>query len=155
MAGKLLPYTIIFTGIAFLFMSVLYGINGFPLRSGFWPMFLNYFCLILAAQGTGVLLFGLCRHYRLAVSLAGLTGILSIPISGFTLPVGAMSPVLQALSRLFPLRHFFLVYVDQALNGLPLGYSAWHYAALLGFAGLSLLLWPRVKHILLTQAYKP
>ena len=45
MIGKLLPYTIIYMGIALLFMAVLYYINRFPLHSGFWPMFFNY-CLL-------------------------------------------------------------------------------------------------------------
>lgn len=37
----------------------------------------------------------------------------------------AMHPTLQALSVLFPLRHYFLLYANLALNGYPLIY-AWH-----------------------------
>ena len=40
-------------------------------------------------------------------------------------PVMAMNPVLQGLACLFPLRHYFLIYVNLALNGYPLIY-AWH-----------------------------
>mgnify|MGYP000659469286 CR=1 FL=1 len=52
-------------------------------------------------------------------------GVISFSISGMSFPVMAMNPVLQALANLFPLRHYFLIYVDLALNGYPLIY-AWH-----------------------------
>ena len=44
-----------------------------------------------------------------------------VSISGFSFPVMAMHPALQVLSNLFPLRHYFLIYVSQTLNGYPMG----------------------------------
>ena len=44
-----------------------------------------------------------------------------------------MPEALQALSYLFPLRYYFLIYVDQALNGISMVYSAMFYVALLAF----------------------
>ena len=40
---------------------------------------------------------------RLGLSFASLWGVISFSISGFSFPVMAMNPVLQALSNLFPL----------------------------------------------------
>ena len=37
---------------------------------------------------------------------------ISFSIVGFSFPVQGMD-TLQALARLFPLRHYFLIYVDQ------------------------------------------
>lgn len=138
--GKLLPYTALFLILSLFFMSVLYGYNHFPLHSGFWPMCAAYLCLILSAQGFGLILLAVFPNYRLALSSASLLGMISFSITGFSFASMAMSPILYGLSFLFPLRHFFLIYVDQALNGIPLGYSAYHYAALLGFFLVGLLL---------------
>ncbi len=152
--GKLLPYTIIYTGIALLFISIFYYINKFPLHSGFWPMFLNYFCLILAAQGAGLILLGIFRNYRLALSIASLIGMVSFSITGFSFSTLAMDGSLSALSNLFPLRHFFLIYVDQALNGIPLGYSVYHYGALLSFAMFSIFFFNVVRKMLINNTYE-
>lgn len=152
--GKLAPYTIIYLSIALLFISVLYGYNHFPLHSGFWPMFFNYLCLILAAQGTGIILLGVFQNYRLALSIASLIGMVSFSITGFSFSTLAMDGSLSALSNLFPLRHFFLVYVDQALNGISIGYSMYHYAALIGFVLLSVLFFGVVKRLLKNNVYE-
>lgn len=131
--GKLLPYTIIFFILSVFFISVLYRYNHFPLNSGVLPMLFAYICLILAAQGFGLILLAVFPNYRLALSAASLIGMISFSITGFSFPSVAMSPVLYGLSFLFPLRHFFLIYADQALNGISIGYSLYHYGALLGF----------------------
>lgn len=152
--GKILPYTLIYTVIALFFMSVLYYYNQFPLSCGFWPMFLNYLCLIIASQGVGLILLGVFVNYRFSVSASSLLGSLSFSVVGFSFPALAMSSMLYALSYIFPMRHFFLIYVDQALNGLPIGYSAYHYAILLGFMAISFLLFPRLKSFLSENKYE-
>jgi ABC-2 type transport system permease protein len=154
LAGKMMPYTIIYLGIALLFMSVLYVYNHFPLHSGFCPMFFNYLCLILAAQGTGIILLGVFRNYRLALSIASLIGMVSFSITGFSFSTLAMDGSLSALSNLFPLRHFFLIYIDQALNGISVGYSMYHYAALFGFVLLSVFFFGAVKRLLKDNVYE-
>jgi ABC-2 type transport system permease protein len=153
-AGKLLPYTVIYTGIALFFISVLYYYNRFPLHSGFRPIFFNYLCLILAAQGTGIILLGIFRNYRFALSIASLMGMVSFSIAGFSFSTLAMDGSLSALSNFFPLRHFFLIYIDQALNGIPAGYSMYRYAALLCFALLSIFFSGVVKRLLKENVYE-
>ncbi|WP_165023192.1 ABC transporter permease [Dysgonomonas sp. ZJ279] len=153
-AGKLLPYTIIFSIIALFFMSMLFYYNQFPLHNGFWPMFANYFCLIIAAQGLGVILFGVFRNYRLALSISSLIGMVTFSITGFSFSVLAMNPSLYALSNLFPLRHFFLIYVDQALNGIPIGYSMYQYAALLAFVLLAFFFLGVIKKMFKENVYE-
>ena len=60
----------------------------------------------------------------------------------------AMHPVLQGLANLFPLRHYFLIYVDQALNGYPMIYSWINYVALLIFMMLLFFVVHRLKEVL-------
>lgn len=155
LVGKLLPYTIIFSILALFFMSILYYYNAFPLNSGFWPMFLNYLCLIIASQAVGLIFVGVFRNYRLSLSSASLVGMISFSITGFSFAANNMYPPIYALSYLFPLRHFFLIYVDQGLNGISMGYSAYHYAALIGFAAIACLLIGKIKSVLRDDEYEP
>ncbi len=152
--GKMLPYTISFLIISLLFMSLLYGYNHFPLNTGFFPMFFNYLCFVLACQGLGLIFLGAFKNYRFSLSIGSLFGSLGFSITGFSFPAIQMDPTLYALSFLFPLRHFFLIYVDQALNGLSFGYSAYQYAVLLCFIGFSFLFYPRIKSFLTRNFYE-
>ena len=138
-SGKLLPQTALFILMAVIYLVLLYGILGFPHANGIWPMFLASVMLILASQGFAVFIASAVPSLRWSLSLCTLWGVLSIPISGFSFPVMGMPAVMRALSWLFPLRHYFLIYVDQALNGIPFIYSAWFYTALLGFMVMPLL----------------
>lgn len=138
-SGKLLPQTALFILMAVIYLILLYGVLDFPHANGIWPMLLAAVMLILASQGFAVFIAAAVPSLRWSLSLCTLWGVLSIPISGFSFPVMGMPTVMQALSWLFPLRHYFLIYVDQALNGIPFIYSAWFYTALLGFMIMPLL----------------
>lgn len=153
--GKLLPYTIIFLLIALLFMSVFYYYCNFPMNSGFWPMFFNYLCLILASQGVGVIFIASFMNYRFAVSISSLIGSLSLSLVGVSFSVYSMDSTLTALSNLLPIRHFFMIYIDQSLNGIPIGYSMYQYAALLAFVLISLFFVGRLERFLKEDVYEP
>lgn len=153
--GKLMPQTIIFSLMAVLFQEILYGWLDFPLQSGIWPMLLAAIMLVMAAQGFAVFLASLIPSLRWALSLSTLWGVLSIPISGFSFPVMAMPPALQALSWWFPMRYYFLIYVDQALNGRAMFYSSWYYLALLGFMLMPLITIKLLKKTMLQYTYLP
>jgi ABC-2 type transport system permease protein len=146
--GKMLPYTVLYLLVSLMFMSVLFYYGHFPLKTGFFPMFLAYLSLILGSQGLGLILTAVFQNYRMGLSVASLLGMLSFSITGFSFPVEAMHPSLQALSYIFPMRHFFLIYVNQALDGFPIGYVAYHFVFLLGFALLGLLFFPRINRFL-------
>lgn len=152
--GKMMPYTILFLILSLFFMSVLYGYNHYPLNSGFFPIFFAYVSLILSAQGFGLILLAVFPNYRFALSAASLIGMISFSITGFSFPSVAMDPILYGLSFLFPLRHFFLIYVDQALNGIAIGYSMYNYAALLGFFLVGLLCMGRIGKFLYNNVYE-
>lgn len=153
--GKLLPQTAIFTLVGFLLLALLYGFHSFPLLCGWGPMLAAIFLLVVASQSVGVLMFGAMPTLRLGLSAACLFGMISFSIVGFSFPVHAMHPTLQALARLFPLRHYFLIYVDQALNGRALSYTWSEYAWLLGFLVLPFLIGKNLKAALMDFEYIP
>lgn len=151
--GKLLPYIAINIVMGLFALVLLYGVWDFPLNCNIWNMILAMFLLILAAQSFGVFLCGLVPSIRWALSLATLLGVLSFPISGFSFPLHAFPAAFKALANIFPMRHYFLIYVDQALNGLPIYYSWVNFAALIAFQILPLLLIHRLHKFLLTAKY--
>ena len=144
--GKLLPQTVIYT-LQFWLMDWWFFVHcGFPCHCGVGVMMLLGLLTVLASQGFGVLLFGLMAGamllglltvlasqgfgvllfglmagaMRVALCICCLWGILSFSLAGFTYPVTDMHPVLQALAVWFPLRHYYLIYVNQALDGFPI-----------------------------------
>ncbi len=155
LAGKLLPHTAVFFLMGILYNAYLYGFLHFPCNSGIGPMLLATLCLVLASQSMGILMIGTLPTLRLGLSFASLWGVLSFSMCGLSFPVMGMHPVLQALSNLFPLRHYFLIYVDQALNGYPMIYSWTNYVALLIFIMLPFLIANRLKEALVYYKYIP
>lgn len=153
--GKMLPQTVVFFIMATFHNIYLYGFMHFPCNSGIFPMILAGLLLVLASQAFGIFLFGLIGTMRLSMSAASLWGVISFSISGFSFPVMAMHPTLQALSNLFPLRHYFLLYVNQALNGYPIVY-AWHsVVALLLFMLLPFFVLKKLRTAMLSYVYIP
>ena len=143
LVGKLLPQTILFS-LMFVFCNVLfYRYLQFPCNSGIVPMMLLGIITVLASQAFGVFLFGaFIGQMRLSMCLCSLWGILSFSLAGFTYPVTAMNDGLQVLAWLFPLRHYYLIYVNQALDGYSVAYVWQSVVSLLLFLLLPcLVLW--------------
>jgi len=155
LAGKLMPQTVVFFIMSIFYNVYLYGYLHFPCNSGISPMILASLLLVLASQACGVVMIGTLPTLRLGLSFASLWGVVSFSISGFSFPVMAMHPILQALSNLFPLRHYFLIYVDQALNGYSMAYSWINYTALLLFIMLPFTIMHRLKSALIYYKYVP
>ena len=155
LAGKLLPQTLIFFLIGIAFAIGLYGVLHFPCHCGLPTMLLVMFLGIIGVQGLGVFMFAMLPTLRLSLSFASLWGVISFSICGMSYPVMAMHPTLQGLSLLFPLRHYFLLYVNCALDGYPLMNAAPYVVGLLLFAMLPLLLLRRLKKMLLVVPYIP
>ncbi|MEI7676758.1 MAG: ABC transporter permease [Bacteroidales bacterium] len=152
--GKLLPQTLLFSMMGILFQILLYGYLHFPLNSGLMPMLFAVLLFVISAQSLGVFMISVLPTLRLGMSFASLIGVISFSIAGFSYPVFAMHPSLQWVSHLFPLRHYFLIYVDQALNGYSLYYSRMEYMALMLFVLAPIPLAYRLKHSLKHREYK-
>ena len=151
--GKLLPQLIIFVITGTFYLVLLYRFLHFPINSGLFPMFLAMFLLILASQAFALFITGLCSRNRIALSACALWGVLAFSVSGFTFPVRSMPEVMQVFANFFPMRHYFLLYVDQALNGIPMVYSWQSYMALVVFMILPVFVFARLKKQLLRNEY--
>ena len=125
-------------------------------QCGIGTMMLIGLLTVLASQGFGVLLFGIqAGMMRVAMCICSLWGILSFSLAGFTYPVTDMHPVLQALSVWFPLRHYYLIYVNQALDGFPIRYVWPSVCWLVAFCVSPLLVHYRYRKAFLKFVYLP
>ena len=138
--GKLLPQTLLFS-LVFIFYDVyFYQFLRFPCNSGIFPMIMLGILTVLASQGFGVFLFGVFSgQMRLSMCICSLWGILSFSLAGFTYPVTSMAKWLEFFSWIFPLRQYYLIYVNQALNGYPASYVWTSVLTLVVFALLPVL----------------
>lgn len=133
MVAKLLPYNLLFETMGAIVLAVMFGNLSFPLEGSTWRICLNMALFIPAMQCFGVILIGLLPVLRDALSAGALLGMMSFTMSGFTFPnMGMIAPV-RAVSYLFPLRHYYLCYVNEALLAADWWQSLPHYGAYLVF----------------------
>ncbi len=152
---KLLPHTIVFLLMGTLYVLLLYGYLHFPCNCGIPRMWCVMALFVLACQGLGVFMFTMLPTLRMGLSFASLWGVISFSISGMSFPVMAMHPILQGLSYLFPLRHYYLLYVNSALDGYILA-NAWPFVlGMIGFMVLPIPFLGRLKKVMKTYAYEP
>jgi len=152
-AGKLLPYTLIFICEALLAGVVFFRWEHIPMAGDMGLFALTMVLFIVATQSVAVILYSLFPVLSLVISVVSMVGSLGATLSGLTFPLSAMSPVVQWVARLFPVRHFTeamqcIVYFG---GGFPVCWP--QLAVLCLFPIVMLLLLPRLRRILLTNPY--
>ena len=123
LAGKLLVWTVVFSAIGFVLVMLLYHWLHFPISGSIFNMFIAMFLMILASEAIGVFILEMLPVPRLALSIGALYSVLGFSLSGFTLPLEAMPPYIQGLASMFPLRHYYLFYVQEVIFGA--GFAGW------------------------------
>ncbi|MBP3228694.1 MAG: ABC transporter permease [Bacteroidaceae bacterium] len=152
---KLVPQFVVFWLMGAVYVLLFYAYLHFPCHCGIPVMLGAMTLLVLAGQGLGTLFFALLPSLRMSMSMCALWGVVSFSTCGMSFPVMAMHPAIQGLTQLFPLRHYFLIYINCALDGFPWQYAAWNFLALFFFAAAPLLLMPRLKYSVLNYKYVP
>ncbi|MDE6090310.1 MAG: ABC transporter permease [Duncaniella sp.] len=153
LAGKLLPQTVIFTLVGVAMQAMMFGFMHFPLNCTPVNMLLAMLLLVMACQAFAAFITEMLPNLRMALSIVSLTGILCFSIAGFSFPVDKMYGGVAIFSYLVPIRYYFLIYIDQALNGIPLYYSRFYYMALLAFLLLPVIGMRRLRNQLLHPVY--
>ena len=155
LVGKLVPQTVLFTAVGWFIQWMMYCCYDFPLNCSPWHMFLAMFLLVVANQSFAVLMFCFVPNFRYGAMLCTLLGMVSFSFSGFSLPSESLYPWVNSLSYVMPIKYYFLIMVDQSLNGIDLYYSRFYYAALIGFTILPMLLSWHLKKECLNPVYVP
>ena len=155
LVGKLVPQTVLFTVVGWFVQWMMYRCFDFPLNCNPWNMLIAMFLLVVANQSFAVLMFCFVPNFRYGTMLCTLLGMVSFSFCGFSLPHEAMYPWVHSLGYVMPIKYYFLIMVDQALNGIDLYYSRVYYAALIGFTILPMLLSWRLKKECMNPVYVP
>lgn len=152
-AGKLLPYTVVFMVTSVLADYVCFGPARLPLEGGLWPLHLTAFLFVAATQALAVFLFALFPALSLVISVVSMVGSLGATLCGVTFPVSHMYAPVRFASCLLPVRHF--VEIGHTLLYGDYGYAyLWPgVASLLLFLLPPLLSLPRLKRLLISRKY--
>lgn len=144
-AGKLLPYTVMFSVIGILANYVLFGLMNIPFQGSLWLMNIVTVLFIMATQALAVLIFSIFPKIAYIISVVSMVGSLGATLSGVTFPVTAMYAPVHAASYLFPVRHF--TEAAQAMIYFDAGFAYfWQsVAVLLVFLLLAILILPLLK----------
>ena len=153
MIGKMIPYTIIYLVLGIGCHLILYRFAGFPVYGSHSRLLFGLLLFIMAMEAMGIFLIGCLPTLRDAISIGALYSMLGFSLSGFTYPVMNMLPPVQALSYLEPLRHYYLIYVNEALMCAPTINSLAPALSLCAFMLLSLAIAPRLHKALIYQNY--
>lgn len=155
LASKLLPQTVVWLAIGIFIQWLFFGLSHFPLNGSLGWMLLATVMVVIASQGVGMFFSSLFPNPRLAFSLTSLFGILSFSFTGFSFPVESMYGWLGIFSYLAPIRYWFLIYINEALNGVDIYYSRFYFVALIALPVIACSLVPRLRRVCLKPVYVP
>ena len=153
--GKFIPQTLIFLAMMYAHEFYLFEVLGFTHEGGLGWILLLGLLGVLAAEGFGILAFGLAPSMRMSMSISSLWGVLSFSMVGAAFPAMAMDAPLQALTWLFPMRHYWMIYSMNVFNGYPASDTWINICFLVAFFALPQLFAPRIKKVMETYVYMP
>ena len=153
--GKYLVHALVFLLVIFLYHYYIFNVLHFPRLSGVWSIVRLALLQVAASLGFGIFAFGLMPSLRMSMSISSLWFVLGISMCGSAFPIMGMDAPLQAMSWLFPLRHYWMLYQVTVLNGFPVIDAWFHLVALVAFTLLPWFVIRKVKNALLHYVYIP
>ncbi len=153
--GKYIVHVLVFLLVIFLYQYFIFNFLHFPRTGGVWSLVRLNVLQVIASLGFGIFTFGLMPSLRMSMSISSLWSVLGLSMCGSAFPVMGMDPPLQAMSWLFPMRHYFMLYQVTVLNGFPVIDAWFHLVALIAFTLLPWLVLRKVKNAILHYVYIP
>ena len=153
--GKYIVHALVFMLVLFSYQYYIFNVLHFPHLGGVWSIVRLTLLQVAASIGFGIFAFGLMPSLRMSMSISSLWMVLGISMCGSAFPVAGMDPPLQAMSWLFPLRHYWMLYQATVLNGFPVIDVWFHLVALVAFTLLPWFVLRKVKIAMLNYVYIP
>jgi ABC-2 type transport system permease protein len=152
-AGKLIPYTILFYIQAIVMNLLFFRVLGLPLQGRLGLIMTSEFLLILSYQFMAVLLVALMKNMRLALSVASAYTMLAVTYAGMTFPSFGMPDAAKIFSRIFPFSYWLEIFAGQTLRGEPPSNAIILMLFICVFILAGMLFTPRLRYILTTRKY--
>ncbi len=153
--GKYVVHVLMFMLVIFSYQYYIFNVLHFPHLGGVWSIVRLTLLQVFGSIGFGIFAFGLMPSLRMSMSICSLWMVLGISMCGAAFPVAGMDAPLQALSWLFPLRHYWMLYQATVLNGFPVIDVWFHLVALVAFTLLPWFVLRKVKNAMLNYVYIP
>ena len=153
--GKFLPQAVVFLALIFAYEYYIYEVLQFPRLGSVLMVVLLAVLQVFASIGFGIFAFGLTPSLRMSMSICSLWAMLGFSLAGSAFPVMGMDEPIQALSWLFPLRHYYMLYQITVFNGYPLIDAWFHLVGLVAFTLLPWFVLRKIKNAMLTYVYIP
>ena len=153
--GKYLIHALVFLLVIFFYEWYIFRVLHFPHLGGVWSIVRLTFMQVLAGLGFGIFAFGLMPSMRMSMSISSLWQVLGLSMCGSAFPVAGMDAPLQAMSWLFPLRHYWMLYQATVLNGFPVIEVWFYFVSLVAFTLLPWFVLRKVKNAMLNYVYIP
>ena len=153
--GKFLPQALVFLALIFAYEYYIYEVLQFPRLGSVLMVVLLAVLQVFASIGFGIVPFGLTPSLRMSMSICSLWAMLGFSLAGSAFPVMGMDEPIQALSWLFPLRHYYMLYQITVFNGYPLIDAWFHLVGLVAFTLLPWFVLRKIKNAMLTYVYIP
>jgi len=153
--GKFLPQAVVFLALIFAYEYYIYEVLQFPRLGSVLMVVLLAVLEVFASIGFGIFAFGLTPSLRMSMSICSLWAMLGFSLAGSAFPVMGMDEPIQALSWLFPLRHYYMLYQITVFNGYPLIDAWFHLVGLVAFTLLPWFVLRKIKNVMLTYVYIP
>ena len=134
MAGKILPYTILFMLVLGLSDTLMFTGFGLPLRGQAWLLIVAGLLYILSCQFLGALLALLLKPIASAVSIGTLLTAPAFGFMGIGFPRLGMNAFAYAYGALLPGTWYLTARIDQTVRGTPIDLSWKPLLILLAFA---------------------
>lgn len=133
LAGKLLPYFIIFSTYTLAATYICFDLMGFPFSGNLYIPALSGILLIAATMAIGLAIVTFIPNLSIAISIASMYGALGATTCGITFPIDAMDKWVIVIAQLFPIRHFTHIYHNIIYLDAPFIYNLKGLAAILLF----------------------
>ena len=153
--GKYLPQALVFLVLIFFYEFYIYHVLHFAHQGPLWTIILLAVLEVFSSIGFGIFIFGLMPSLRMSMSICSLWGVLSFSLAGSAFPVMGMDTPIQAMTWLFPLRHYYMLYQITVFNGYPLIDAWFHLVGLVAFTLMPWFVIRKIKNAMLTYVYIP
>ena len=153
--GKYIVHALIFLLVIFIYQYYIFEVLHFPRLGSIWRIVRLSLLQVAGGLGFGIFAFGLMPSLRMSMSISSMWSVLSISMCGSAFPIAGMDPPLQAMSWLFPLRHYWMIYQATVLNGFPVIDVWFHFVALIAFTLLPWFVLGKIKNAMLNYVYIP
>ena len=115
--GKAMPGVVIGVFEASVVTALAVYWFGVPLQGELWVLYLGILLFVLAAVGVGLMISSLALTLQQALLGAFLFMVPAVVLSGFATPIANMSPAVQAITLVDPLRYYLVILRGVFLEG--------------------------------------